>query len=125
MPIIANTTREHFNIPGIDHQTLAGHRDGLAGLEIWNQMLEPHAETPVHYHECEEVVVVLQGSGRAVIAGEAQDFGPNSTLVIPTKAVHQLVNTGEGTMQLIAALSASPARVFAPEGTEIRVPWLG
>jgi mannose-6-phosphate isomerase-like protein (cupin superfamily) len=125
MSVIANATREHFRAPGIDHQTLASHRDGLAGLEVWNQRLEPNAETPVHYHECEEVVVVLRGSGRAVIAGEAQEFGPDSTLVIPPRVVHQLINTGDGPMLLIAALSASPARVFAPDGSEIAVPWAG
>jgi mannose-6-phosphate isomerase-like protein (cupin superfamily) len=121
MPVIANTNREHSHIPGIDHQTLASHRDGLVGLGTWNQTLEPYAETPLHFHECEEVVVVIKGPGRAVVAGEAQGFGPNSTLVIPAKVVHQLVNTGDEPTLLIASLSASPARVLAPDGSEILV----
>ncbi len=124
MAVIDNTTRKHFHVPGIDHQTLASDRDGLARLEVWSQTLEPRAETPVHYHECEEIVVVLEGSGRAVIDGETQEFGPNSTLIIPPRVVHQLVNSGGGPMQLIASLSASPAHVFAPDGSELSVPWL-
>lgn len=124
MSIIANADREYFALPGIDHQTLASHRDGLRTLEVWYQTLEPASETPVHYHDCEEVVVVLAGSGRATVAGETGEFGPNSTLVIPAKAVHHLVNTGGERMVLLTSLSASPARVFAPDGTEIPIPWV-
>lgn len=125
MSVIDNTTREHFQIPGIDHQTLASHRDGLAGLELWKQRLEPGAETPVHYHDCEEVIVVTAGSGKVIIDGKSQAFGANFTLVVPARVVHQMVNTGDGPMELIATLSASPARVFAPDGTELALPWQG
>lgn len=123
MPVLANASREHFSIPGIDHQTLASLRDGLAGLEIWHQTLDPSAETHVHYHDCEEVVVVLEGSRRATIAGEAHAFGPDSTLIIPGRGVHQLVNTGDVPMRLLAAFPATPARGFAPDGAELALPW--
>ena len=125
MIVNRNAEREHFAIPGIDHQTLAGWRDGLRSTEVWHQILDPGAESPVHYHECEEVVVATRGSGQVIVAGESHTFGPDSTLIVPAKVVHQLINTGSGPLHLIAALSASPARVFAPDGTEIPVPWAG
>lgn len=124
MRVIENATRKHFSLPGIDHQTLVNRDDGIAGLEVWYQVLGPNAATPVHYHECEEVIVVLKGSGRAIVDGEERHFGPNSTVVFPARMVHQLINSAEGQMVLMVSLSASPARVFAPDGTEIPVPWI-
>ena len=55
-------TRKH-NLPGLEHQTLAGRRDGLNNFEIWRQTIDAGAATPVHRHACEEVIVVLKGQG--------------------------------------------------------------
>ncbi len=63
-----------------------------------------------------------KGSGRAVIDGAALGFVPDSTLIVPPKVVHQLVNSGGEPMLLIAPLSASSARDFAPDGAELPAP---
>lgn len=123
MAIIDNSTIKKFTLPGIVHQTLAGKRDGLKGTEVWMQTIDPHGETPVHYHDCEEVIVILRGSGRASIEGKNTVFGPNTTLVIPPRVVHQIVNSGNEDMVLIAAFSSTPARVFTPDGEELSLPW--
>jgi mannose-6-phosphate isomerase-like protein (cupin superfamily) len=105
------------------HQTLAGQNDGLKGMEVWMQTIEPGGETPVHYHDCEEVIVIWQGSGRASIKGKNTEFGPNYTLIIAPEVVHQIVNTGNEEMFLIAAFSSTPAKVFTPDGEEMSLPW--
>jgi len=123
MPILDNTEIPQFTLPGIVHQTLAGQKDGLKGTEVWMQTIEPHGETPVHYHDCEEVIVILRGSGRASIDGKNTEFGPSTTLIIAPEVVHQIVNSGNEEMLLIAAFSSTPARVFTPEGEEMSLPW--
>jgi mannose-6-phosphate isomerase-like protein (cupin superfamily) len=123
MPIIANSSRQVFTLPGLKHQTLASGTDQLRHLEVWMQRLEPGGATPVHYHECDEVVVVLKGSGRLSVGDETYDFGPGTTLVCAPKVVHQLVNSGTEEMLLIAGLSETPARVFAPDSSLIPLPW--
>ena len=123
MAVIDNSAIQQFTLPGIVHQTLAGQKDGLKGTEVWMQTIQPRGETPVHYHDCEEVIVILRGSGRATIAGKNTEFGPNTTLIIPPEVVHQIVNSGDDEMFLIAAFSSTPARVFAPEGEEMSLPW--
>jgi mannose-6-phosphate isomerase-like protein (cupin superfamily) len=50
------------------------------------QTLESGAATPPHYHECEEVLVILKGAGQFSIVGESRDFGPGTTLVGPLKS---------------------------------------
>jgi mannose-6-phosphate isomerase-like protein (cupin superfamily) len=116
LAVIDNSTIQQFTLPGIVHQTLAGQKDGLKGTEVWMQTIEPGGETPVHYHDCEEVIVILQGSGRVSIEGKNTGFGPNTTLIIPPEEVHQVVNSGNEVVFLIAAFSSTPVRVFTPEG---------
>jgi mannose-6-phosphate isomerase-like protein (cupin superfamily) len=123
MSIMEHNQLQTFSLPGLSHQTLASRRDDLRGIEVWMQQLEPGAATPVHQHECEEVVVVLRGSGTLTIANEVQAFGPNSTLIIPPNIAHQIVNGSTETLQIIAVLSETPARVFTPDGDVIALPW--
>jgi mannose-6-phosphate isomerase-like protein (cupin superfamily) len=91
MPVIDHTSVKAFNLPGLNHQTFAGPEHGLKHLEVWGQVIEAGSGTPVHRHACEEAIVVLEGCGTLTIYGEESRFGPNSTLIIPADAVHQIV----------------------------------
>ncbi len=124
MLIHQNSTRQKFSIPGLDHWALAGFRDGLTGIDVSLKKLAVGGATPVHYHECEEVVVVLAGRGRARMNEvESEVFGPETTIVVPTGAVHQFENMGNDELVLLCAFSATPCGVFRPDGSEIPVPW--
>lgn len=123
MSIIPHSSRQEFGLPGIKHQTLASAADQLKQLEVWMQTLEPGAASPVHYHECEEVIVVLRGSGRLTVEEKTTAFGAGSTIVVLPKQVHQLINGDEEEMVIIAQLSETPARVFAPDGSVMTLPW--
>lgn len=123
MPVTRNHDLETFQLPGITHRTLAGPAQGVQRMEVWMQTLERGAATPVHRHDCEEVIVVLSGSGRCVIENEPLDFGPDSTLVVPRNAVHQLINTSGEEICLIAALDMARVRVRTEDGSPLRVPW--
>jgi mannose-6-phosphate isomerase-like protein (cupin superfamily) len=108
MPVVNNDAIRRFHIPGLEHQTLAGPEHGMQTLEMWMQTIAPGAGTPVHRHACEEAILILRGSGRCTIEGVDTDFGPNSTLQIPSDAIHQIVNTGTEEMFLVAALGQAP-----------------
>ena len=97
--------------------------DGLWSTEVWMQTVEPGVLTPVHYHDCEEVIIVLRGSGQLSIDGKVIEFGPNSTLIIPPDIVHQLANSGTEEILLIASFSSTPTKVFTPDGEELVLPW--
>lgn len=87
------------------------------------QTLAPGAATPVHRHNCEEVIVVLRGSGVCTLEGEEAAFGPDSTLIVPPNAVHALANTGSEEMVLVATLAMAPVRVETADGERIPLPW--
>ena len=123
MPIVQNDTLKKFAIPGLEHQTLAGPEHGMKTLEMWMQTIQPGSGTPVHRHACEEAIVVLRGSGRLTVEGEDIDFGPNSTLQIPSDAIHQIVNTGTEDMFMIAVLGQAPVKVCTAENEHMPLPW--
>lgn len=123
MPIIENPQIETFELPGIEHRTVAGHKQGVRTMEVWVQTLAPGAASPVHRHACEEVIVILTGSGECTVEGKTTKFGPDSTLIVEPDAVHQIVNTSSEVMKLVAALGMAPVRVRTADGDPLPVPW--
>ena len=123
MAVVNNASLPEFNLPGLNHRTLAGPEHGMKALEVWGQTIEAGAATPVHRHACEEAIVILEGSGTLTIEGRDTAFGPNSTLIIPADVIHQIVNTGNSKMVLIAALSAAPVQVRQADNTAMPLPW--
>jgi len=123
MPIVRNADVEILELPGLRHQTIAGHRQGVESMEVWLQTIAPGAGTPVHRHACEEVVLILSGSGTCTVAGQTTAFGPNSTLILKPDVVHQIVNTSDDEMRLVGILSMAPVRVKTAEGEPLPLPW--
>lgn len=123
MAILDHTTIDALALPGLVHQTLAGPRDGLRDLEVWMQTIAPGAGTPVHRHDCEEVIVVLRGSGELELEGKVETFGPGSTIIVPRNAIHRLTNTGPDEMLAVAALAAAPVTVTTADGERMPLPW--
>ncbi len=123
MSVVDSRQVSVFELPGITHRTVAGPRQGLKSLEVWVQTMAPGAATPSHSHPCEEVVVILSGSGECTVAGQTVPIGPSSTLVLPPDVVHHIVNTSSEEMRMVAALGMAPARVNTPDGRPLPVPW--
>ena len=123
MPIIDNAQVKMFELPGIKHQTVGGYKQGVKSMEVWVQTIAPGASTPVHCHACEEVIVILSGSGECTVDGKTTNFGPNSTLIIEPDIVHQIVNSSAEEIKLIASLGMAPVRVKTEDGSPLPVPW--
>lgn len=118
-----NETIQMFEIPGIKHRTIAGPEHGVSGYEVWEQWIAPHQATPVHKHDCEEVITVFSGQGEVLLDGERSEFGPGTTLRVPAGAVHQVNNIGDEEMHLIATLGMSPVVPQDADGNVFSLPW--
>ena len=123
MAIVSNDEVETLELPGLKHQTIGGHKQGVRTMEVWLQTMAPGAATPVHRHACEEVILILSGSGTCTVGDKSFTFGANSTLVLQPDVVHQIVNTSDEEMRLVAALGMAPVRVQAADGGPLPVPW--
>jgi quercetin dioxygenase-like cupin family protein len=129
MHVTTNIEPSPSPIPGIRHSTLAGSAQGLKQLSVWDQVLEKGAATPPHRHDCEEVVLCCAGEGVLVVETDEPElarteaFAAGTTICIPRNAVHQIFNTGEGPLHLVALFSATPVVPHLPDGTRIDLPW--
>ena len=123
MPVLSNDSLEVFEFPGLRHQTIAGQKQGVKTMEVWLETFAPGAGTPVHCHACEEVILILSGSGTCTVGGETVRFGPNSTLVLEPDVVHQIVNTSNEDLKIVAMLGMAPVRVKTADGAPLSVPW--
>ena len=123
MHIYSNSTLFAQLLPGIAHRTLAGPEHGLRALEVWSQRIDANAATPPHRHDCEEVVVVLEGEGTLTLQGTARRFQSGDTLILPPNEVHQIVNTGQGPLRVLGIFNMAPVRAEFPDGTPIELPW--
>jgi mannose-6-phosphate isomerase-like protein (cupin superfamily) len=79
-------------------------------LSLAEATLEPRASTALHYHEQgEEVYYVIAGRGVLIIAGEEAEIGPGQAALIPARARHRIVNTGDEDLVFLC-LSSPPYR---------------
>lgn len=129
-PLVRNITelpQDNYGRPGLSHTTVIGSvLHGTKEIEVWLQTFAPGSRTPIHRHSCEEVFVVLKGSGTVYLAasshtkhpGEPQEYPifTNSTFHIPVNDAHQVWNTNQQEdLQVLVIISRPPIKVFIYE----------
>ncbi|EXB39313.1 Auxin-binding protein T85 [Morus notabilis] len=127
LPLVRNISeipQDNYGRGGLSHSTVAGSvLHGMKEVEVWLQTYAPGSRTPIHRHSCEEVFVVLKGSGTLYLApsshmkypGNPQEFSifPNSTFNVPVNDAHQIANTDEREdLQVLVMISRPPVKVF-------------
>jgi mannose-6-phosphate isomerase-like protein (cupin superfamily) len=123
MTVLERADIESFSLPGLKHQTLASLTRGTYTMEVWRQTLAAGAATPWHRHSCEEVIMILSGRGECRMPGRIERFGPDATLIVDSDAVHQLANTGDAPLELLAVLGMTPVTVLDAAGHLLELPW--
>lgn len=66
----------------------SGTQSFINGITIF----EPGAAIPVHSHNCEESVMLLEGHAFAEIDGERHQLKPQDTTYIPANLPHRFIN---------------------------------
>ena len=64
--------------------------------------VSPGAGAPLHYHESDELIVVLEGALEARLGDETQHVGPNHTIVVPPRVPHAFSSVGAGDAHVLA-----------------------
>ena len=71
----------------------------------------PPGRAPDHFHEYEEVLCILSGTGRVWAGRTRAEIGPGSCVFLPRGQVHCVENTGAGELRLLGMFypAGSPA----------------
>ncbi|KAL5701604.1 actin binding protein [Ranunculus cassubicifolius] len=130
IPLVRNISelpQSDYGRGGLSHMTVAGSLlHGTKEIEVWLQTFAPGSKTPIHRHSCEEVFIVLKGSGTLFLASDSHGQIPgkpqeypihsNSTFQIPVNDCHQIWNTNEHEdLQVLVVISRPPVKVFLYE----------
>lgn len=78
------------------------------------------AKVPMHSHNCDEQVTILEGDAEAEIDGERHRLKPYDTTLVPANQPHRFVNVGDPPLAIFWIYTASDVtRTFAESGETV------
>ena len=102
MPIV-----EHASVPRTSmrpdywRQDLAGPEQGVS-CSLYYFAAGAGNGAGLHFHEDDELIVVLEGTVEARLEDDVQTVGADHTLVIPAKEHHGFTSVGPGEARILA-----------------------
>ena len=83
------------NRPGVMLTSLVDGDTGATKISSGIAEFAVGAKAPMHYHDAEESVIVVEGEGLMVINGEEHIVTPNAAAFISPGAHHSIANHGD------------------------------
>ncbi|MDA1035266.1 MAG: cupin domain-containing protein [Chloroflexi bacterium] len=102
---------------------MVGKQDGSQAFSAGITSFQPGVDVPLHSHNVEEMVIILEGEGECVLDGDTKPVKQWDTSYVPANVVHCFRNTGTAQMSIMWVYgSTNVTRTFADTG--ITVPHL-
>lgn len=110
-------------LQGLRHRTVISGGQGARQLSLWAEEHLPGLSIPMHSHDCEEILSVLQGRILASVGGFHATVGPGESLLVPAGAPHGYEVISEGPVLLLVVFASPRPRLFLEDGVEALPPW--
>lgn len=123
MPVIPLHDVPIHQVPRIRTRIVTGGSTGAEQTTVWEQWLEPDGLIPRHYHEVEEVLVLLAGSVEVTLGEQAHIATAPASVQIPAGELHGLRPHGEAAVHLLAIFPTTRPQIFAADGSLRPYPW--
>jgi len=83
---------------------LISKQDGAKNFVMRLFEIQPGGHTPLHQHDWEHEVFILEGNGKANSKENSWSFAPGDVFFIPPMEWHQFENTGESVLKLLCLI---------------------
>ena len=88
--------------PNVKRWDLTRPGDGTTSSSLLLFSVGAGEGAPLHEHESDELIVVLEGSIDARLGDDVQRVGPDCTVVVPPHVPHAFTSTGPGAAKILA-----------------------
>ena len=124
MPIVQNQDVPVAVLPRAKRRLLAAGHLGATETTVFEQWLHASGYIPLHYHDVEEIVVILQGIVEVTMGSETRVLQAPVTLIVPREQLHAIKPArGSEMVYLLAAFPSVSPKMFLPDGTEYSSSW--
>ena len=80
--------------------------------DIHENVISPGVTVPWHFHETEEVIVVLEGDGECRTDEGTENYSAGDVIILPARLKHSLRNSGDTLIRQICFFPSDPATKF-------------
>lgn len=122
MPVIRAAQGADHDIHGATFTAYANSSTGSAELCAWNLRVPPGQPGVAHRISGEEVFLVIGGTPRITVDGEAADLVGGDVVVAPAGSLLRLENPGSQDSN-IWVTTRSGLKATLPDGSEMAPPW--
>jgi len=83
--------------------------------DIHENVISPGVTVPWHFHETEEVIVVLEGTGECTTDQGTEQYRAGDIIILPPRVKHSLRNSSHTLIRQICFFPGDPATHFLEE----------
>ncbi|MBN2415772.1 cupin domain-containing protein [bacterium] len=94
-------------VTGVTIRWLISADDGAPHFAMRLFEVEPGGHTPLHTHETEHEVFILEGTGAVWRSGEEVEIGPGTAVFVPPGEKHCFFNRGTAVLKFICMVPHS------------------
>ena len=87
--------------PGMKGRRILNKERGSATTTMGDSIMSPGAKIPLHTHQNEETIVVVEGTLDFIVGNERKSCKPISTLFAPAGVPHSIINNSKADARIL------------------------
>ncbi|MCH2153874.1 MAG: cupin domain-containing protein [Phycisphaerales bacterium] len=95
------TPVEMEGVKDVTMEVMVGRADHAPNFSMRHFVVQPGGHTPLHQHDYEHEVFIVEGEAEAECAGEVHTIKAGDVLYVPANDLHQFRNTSGAPMRFL------------------------